>query len=84
MTTAKPATASCTPTSAVCLRVYRMTFTDASWRMWRDTPEFPQRFEARLEPDAGVIRGRWEKSTDQGATWEHDFNLEYIRERPEG
>ena len=65
-------------------RIYRMTFTGASWHMWRDTPEFSQRFEARLDPDAGAIRGRWEKSPDQGATWEHDFNLDYIRERPAG
>jgi hypothetical protein len=65
-------------------RIYSMSFTDGRWQMSRDTPDFSQRFEARLDPDAGVIRGRWEKSTDQGATWEHDFNLEYIRERSEG
>ena len=62
-------------------RIYRMTFQDAHWHMWRDTPEFSQRFDAQLDPDAGAIRGRWEKSTDQGATWEHDFNLDYVRER---
>jgi hypothetical protein len=61
-------------------RIYRMSLDGAVWRMWRDTPEFSQRFEARVEPDAGAIRGRWEKSTDDGATWEHDFNIDYIRE----
>ncbi len=61
-------------------RIYRMTFTDGNWRMWRDTPEFSQRFDAELGPDARAILGRWEKSTDQQATWEHDFNIDYIRE----
>ncbi len=63
-------------------RIYRMTLEDAHWLMWRDTPEFSQRFHAQLEADGQTIRGRWEKSTDQGATWEHDFNLDYIRDRP--
>jgi hypothetical protein len=60
-------------------RIYRMSFDDVHWRMWRAVAHFPQRFYAQLEPDAGAIRGRWERSTDQGATWEHDFNVDYIR-----
>ncbi len=62
-------------------RIYRMSFEGTRWRMWRHTPEFSQRFDAELEPGAGAIRGRWEKSTDQRATWEHDFNVVYVRER---
>ncbi len=62
-------------------RVYRMSLEDGRWRMWRDTPQFSQRFDARLDPDARTIGGRWEKSVDQGATWEHDFNIDYIREQ---
>lgn len=62
-------------------RIYRMSLDGARWQMWRDTPEFSQRFEAQLYPDTGAIRGRWEKSTDQGATWTHDFNVDYIREQ---
>jgi hypothetical protein len=57
-----------------------MSLDGPTWRMWRDTPDFSQRFEARLDPDGAVVRGRWEKSTDQGAAWEHDFNIDYIRE----
>jgi len=60
-------------------RVYAMSLDGARWRIWRENPEFSQRFEAELEPGGGRIRGRWEKSTDHGATWEHDFNLDYIR-----
>jgi len=61
-------------------RIYRMSFEDAHWRMWRDTSEFSQRFQAQLDRDARTIRGRWEKSIDGGANWEHDFNIDHIRE----
>lgn len=61
-------------------RVYQMSFDGGHWRMWRDTPEFSQRFDAQLDADAEAIRGRWEKSSDQRTTWEHDFNLDYVRE----
>jgi hypothetical protein len=60
-------------------RVYRMTFAAGEWRMWRETPEFSQRFEARVAADGRRVTGRWERSADRGATWEHDFNLDYLR-----
>jgi hypothetical protein len=62
-------------------RIYRMSLSGGHWQMWRDTPEFSQRFDAQLDPDSGAIRGRWEKSTDRQVTREHDFNVDYIRER---
>jgi hypothetical protein len=62
-------------------RIYRMRFKGAHWQMRRDSREFSQRFHAQLDPDARTVRGRWEKSADQGATWEHDFNIDYIREQ---
>ena len=61
-------------------RIYEMSFADAHWQMWRDTPEFSQRFSAELDQEGRKIMGRWEKSVDEGATWEHDFNIDYIRE----
>ena len=61
-------------------RIYRMSFKDSQWQMWRDASAFSQRFHAELDADARMVRGRWEKSTDQGATWEHDFNIDYIRQ----
>ncbi len=60
-------------------RVYQMRVEGAQWRMWRDTPQFSQRFTALIDPGGQAIRGRWEKSTDQGTTWQHDFNLDYVR-----
>lgn len=61
-------------------RTYSMTLDNEHWQIWRGTPEFSQRFHAQLDHDAQMIRGCWEKSTDQGATWEHDFNIDYIRD----
>jgi hypothetical protein len=60
-------------------RVYRMSLGDGRWRMWRDTPEFSQRFEADITPDREEINGSWQKSVDGGATWEHDFRVRYRR-----
>jgi hypothetical protein len=63
-------------------RVYRMSFGDGRWRMWRDTPEFSQRFDAEVSPDRGEISGSWQKSVDGGTTWEHDFTVRYRRADP--
>ena len=57
-----------------------MSFEESNWLMWRDNPAFSQRYTARVDPDTRTIRGRWEKSTDGGATWEHDFNIDYFRD----
>ncbi|MEU4835721.1 hypothetical protein [Streptosporangium sp. NPDC023615] len=61
-------------------RVYRMTFADGEWRMWRDAPGFGQRFTGTLSPDGDTIRARWEMSAD-GETWNLDFALVYSRVR---
>lgn len=60
-------------------RVYRMSFSDGTWRMWRDTPEFSQRFDAEVSAGQAEISGSWQKSGDGGATWEHDFRVRYSR-----
>lgn len=60
-------------------RVYRMSFSDRTWRMWRDTPAFSQRFDAEVSPDQAEITGSWQKSVDGGQTWEHDFTVRYSR-----
>lgn len=58
--------------------MYRMTFNDDAWHMWRDAPGFWQRFSGRLSTDGDSIRGTWEKSAD-GSTWEHDLDLVYTK-----
>ncbi|MEH0934169.1 hypothetical protein [Micromonospora psammae] len=60
-------------------RVYRMTFADRRWRMWREAPGFHQRFTGRLGDDAATIDGRWEISPD-GDRWDLDFAVAYRRE----
>ncbi len=59
-------------------RVYEMSLTGGSWKMWRNTPGFSQRFEGRISPDRNIIVSHWEKSFD-GVTWEHDFDIKYTR-----
>ncbi len=64
-------------------RVYTMSLEDGIWTLRRDTPdfsplEFAQRFTGRFSEDGAEIVGRWEIAHD-GATWEHDFDLTYLR-----
>jgi hypothetical protein len=62
-------------------RVYEMTLSNRTWRIWREDPEFSQRFEASISADHNEIVGRWEKCASKGE-WEHDFNIAYTRESP--
>ena len=64
-------------------RVYRMRFGDGVWSLLRDTPDhspldFSQRFTGTFDDDGTTITGRWEICHD-GATWERDFDLTYVR-----
>jgi len=63
-------------------RFYSMSFNESTWRMSRDTPEFSQRFDAEVSADRTEIHGTWRRSSDAGATWEHDFNVTYTRLSP--
>lgn len=62
-------------------RVYRMSLTGDTWRVWREAPGFSQRFTGTLNEDGSIIRGAWELSSD-GSEWEHDFDLAYTRTQP--
>jgi hypothetical protein len=57
-------------------RVYEMSFAGEVWKIWRNAPEFIQRFTAEISKDKKTISGCWEKSTDS-KTWHHDFDLTY-------
>lgn len=64
-------------------RLYRMSFRDSVWKLWRDSADFSpldfaQRFMGTFSDDHTTIEGRWEISHD-GSTWEHDFDLTYVK-----
>ncbi len=55
-----------------------MSFKHGFWKMWRNTPEFSQRFEGKISKDGNTIKANWEKSFDS-RKWEHDFAILYKR-----
>jgi hypothetical protein len=64
-------------------RVYKMSFGDGVWKLWRDEADFSpldfaQRYTGAFSDDGTTIPGRWEINHD-GTTWEHDFDLTYSR-----
>ena len=60
-------------------RLYELTFSDGVLMIWREAPGFWQRFTGRLDESGNTITGKWEKSTDDGSTWIHDFDLTYSK-----
>lgn len=60
----------------VC-RVFRMTLDDGELMMWRDDPDFHQRFVGKVSADR--IDARTEASEDFGKTWRKDFDLIFER-----
>jgi hypothetical protein len=60
-------------------RIYRMTFADGVWIQHREDPGFHQRFQGTVDPGGDRISASWTKSHDDGATWQHDFDLTYTR-----
>jgi hypothetical protein len=64
-------------------RVYRMSFSEGVWKLWRDSADFSpldfsQRYEGTFSDDGKTIAGAWEICHD-GKTWEHDFDLTYAK-----
>jgi hypothetical protein len=59
-------------------RLYEMSFANGLWNLWRAAPGFHQRFGGRISSDGRTIDSKWEKSED-GANWDSDFDLKYIR-----
>ena len=66
-------------------RVYKMSFVNGVWKLWRDTPDFSpldfsQRYTGTFSDDGRTVAGAWEICED-GKTWRHDFDLTMIRAR---
>jgi hypothetical protein len=65
--------------------VYAMRLEDGLWTLRREAPDFSpldfaQRYTGSFSDDGTTIVGRWEIAHD-GSTWEHDFDLTYVRVR---
>jgi hypothetical protein len=60
-------------------RIYESRLEDGVWTLARADDDFHQRFIGEIGEDGRTIRGRWERSDDEGATWEHDFDVIFRR-----
>ena len=58
-------------------RRYLVALRSDAWHWWRDTPEFSQRFTARLVDGGRRMEGRGEMK--RGEHWEDDLQLTYTR-----
>ncbi len=59
-------------------RVYQMSLSEGTWKVWRDAPGFSQRFTGKFSDDGKTIEVSGELSKD-GVNWEHDFTQNYTR-----
>jgi hypothetical protein len=59
-------------------RLYEMSLTKETWKLWREAPGFSQRFTGKFSEDGNTMVGAWERSSD-GTKWEHDFDLTYTK-----
>jgi hypothetical protein len=62
-------------------RLYEMTLEDRVWTLFREGPDWPQRYIGELSEDGNTITGRLELGTELGAPLKHDFDLTYTRVR---
>jgi hypothetical protein len=59
-------------------RIYDVAIDDSSWRIWREAPEFSQRFVGMWSDDNDVIDGHWQLRRDD-AHWADDLAITYRR-----
>jgi hypothetical protein len=60
-------------------RVYEMTLEDGQWTLFREGPDWPQRYVGQFSDDGNRIAGRWERGESLGAPLELDFEMNYTR-----
>ena len=61
-------------------RLYEMSFSNGTWKMWRNSLGFSQAFEGKFSDDGKTITAWWKKSSN-GSNWEHDFDVRYTKVR---
>ena len=62
-------------------RIYEMTLEDGTWTLYREGPDWPQRYVGEFSDDGNAITGRWERGSEPGAPLQHDFDLNFSRLR---
>jgi hypothetical protein len=60
-------------------RIYDISLENGVLRLWRDDPDFAQRFTGRFTDDGSAIEGAWERRDDGDDPWVHDFAVTYRR-----
>jgi hypothetical protein len=61
-------------------RVYDVSVDDESWRLWRDSPGFSQRFTGTFADGGDTIVGRWQLCRDE-LHWNDDLAIIYRRRK---
>lgn len=59
-------------------RIYQMSLTGREWRLWRDDPDFSQRFTGAIAADGGRIDATWELAEDPD-DWQPDIAMTYVK-----
>ena len=59
-------------------RVYEVSIDATSWRLWREAPEFSQRFTGTMSARGDVVVGRWQICRDN-VNWADDLEITYHR-----
>ena len=59
-------------------RVYEISITPTTWKWWRESEGFSQRFTATFTEDGDTLAGQGELCRD-GLTWEPDIAMTYRR-----
>ena len=59
-------------------RIYEVSIDATSWRLWRDAPEFSQRFTGTMSARGDAVAGRWQVSRDN-VHWTDDLEITYRR-----
>jgi hypothetical protein len=57
-------------------RIYQMSVVEGVWKIWRNAPDFNQRYVGTISDDGNTIAGQWESSND-GKHWAIDFDLTF-------
>jgi hypothetical protein len=59
-------------------RIYQMDLSGREWRLWRDQPEFSQRFTAEISADGTRIDATWEIAEGPD-DWQPDIAMTYVK-----